>query len=64
MQKAIYSKNITLVFPTAETAAPAAMPRRRNILRWLSRKWDLIAILALMGSSAAYCLYALSHLGM
>jgi len=64
MQKAIYSKNITLVFPTTEAAAPTAAPRRRNILRWLSRKWDLIGILALMGSCAAYCLYALTHLGM
>lgn len=48
----------------AVTAAPAAntpwMPRLR---RMLARRSDLLGVLSLMASSAAYGIYALSHLG-
>lgn len=46
------------------TAAPAAntpwMPRLR---RTLARRWDLIGVLSLMASSAAYGVYALAGTG-
>ena len=51
-------------FHTALIAAPAAntpwMPRLR---RTLARRWDLLGVLSLMASSAAYGVYALAGTG-
>jgi hypothetical protein len=48
----------------AVIAAPAAnipwMPRLR---RMLARRWDLLGVLSLMASSAAYGVYALAGTG-
>ena len=34
-----------------------------GLVRWMARRWDLVGVLALMGSSAAYGAFALAHLG-
>ena len=55
------SINANATVTLARPAAPqAARPAR--LLRTLARKWDMIAVLGLMASSAAYGVYALSHL--
>lgn len=69
MQQAIYNtiSNVSIqntgrtatTAKTGETASPAA-----GVLRWVSRKWDLVGVVALMGSSAAYGVFALAHLGL
>ena len=64
MQQAIYNNNIsssgrTASADTTETAAHGA-----GIVRWIARRWDLVGVLTLMGSSAAYGMFALAHLGL
>jgi len=61
-------QNTAIYNPSFNTAAVAAalaantpwMPRLR---RTLARRWDLIGVLSLMASSAAYGIYALSCTG-
>ena len=57
MQQAIY-QNLTAQ-NTAKTVAPA---RHAGLTQQIARKWDLIGVLALMTSSTAYGLFALTHL--
>ena len=71
MQQAIYNNssisNIssssnsgrTASADTTETAAHGA-----GIVRWIARRWDLVGVLTLMGSSAAYGVFALAHVGL
>ncbi len=60
---AVYSPS----FHSAVIAAPAAntpwMPRAARLWRTLARKWDLIGVLSLMASSAAYGVCALAGTG-
>ena len=62
MQQAIYNSitGNTINIQAANTGAPKAS----GLLRWVARKWDLIGVVALMGSSAAYGVFALAHVGL
>jgi len=60
MQQAIYS---SIRIQNTNTAGVCA-PKAAGLLRWGARKWDLVGVLALMGSSAAYGVFALVHLGL
>ena len=67
MQQAIYNPlHLQNTRATVGTTAPrsAVASRSGNVLRWVARKWDLVGVVALMGSSAAYGVYALAHLGL
>ena len=46
----------------AQTAATQTTAPTTGLTQWISRKWDLVGVLALMTSSAAYGVFALSHL--
>lgn len=67
MQQALYNtirinhsgRTAGAVKTTTRTAA-----RRTGIARWIACRWDLVGVLALMGSSAAYGMAALAHLGL
>ena len=60
MQQAIYS---SIRIQNTNTAGVCA-PKAAGLLRWVARKWDLVGVLALMGSSAVYSAVALTHLGL
>lgn len=69
--RAFESPSLTLITLRSGSgrAAPAGTGpdqagRGRWIARQWSRNWDLIGVLALMASSAAYALFALTHLGL
>ena len=59
MQQAIYNstrtRNTNNKAPTARTA---------GLARRMAVRWDLAGVLTLMGSSAAYGVFALVHLGL
>ncbi len=63
MQQAIYNtisiSNVQRTPRTGAGASPAA-----GVLRWVSRKWDLVGVLAVRGSSAAYGVCTLAHVGL
>ena len=58
MQQIIYR---TAIQNTAARTATATS-RRTGLTQWIAQKWDLAGVLALMASSAAYGVFALSHL--
>ena len=61
MQQAIYNSSIqTNAAATTGTSAPKAA----GLLRWVARRWDLVGVLTLIGSSAAYGVFALAHVGL
>ncbi len=66
MQQAIYNTSQTTLRiqtnPAASTGASA--PQAVGVLRWVARRWDLVGVLTLMGSSAAYGAFALAHVGL
>jgi len=69
MQQAIYSSisNVSISHSSrtanvAKTSVTASLTA--GVLRWVSRKWDLVGVVALMGSSAAYGVFALAHVGL
>ena len=66
MQQVIYSNISVPQSSAAPKTTPATTPNTRlaGLLRWVARKWDLVGVLALMGSSAAYGVYALAHPGL
>ncbi len=46
-------------------AGRTAARRAKNgagLVRWIAHRWDLVGALALLGSSAAYGVFALAHL--
>ncbi len=57
MQQAIY-QNIAI----NQTADTTATTKRSRLSRQFAHQWDFYGVLALMASSAAYGIYALSHL--
>ena len=63
MQQAIYN-SISDSDRTASAATTMTAFQAAGLLRWVSRKWDLVGVLALMGSSAAYGVFALAHQGL
>ncbi len=68
MQQAIYNNiNGTNIHSSAlHAAAPVSAAGQATgttrLLRRIGRKWDLVGVVALMGSSAAYGVFALLHL--
>jgi len=60
MQQAIYSS----IRIQNTNAAGVRAPKAAGLLRWVARKWDLVGVLTLMGSSAAYSVFALAHVGL
>ena len=62
MQQAIYNSinSNGISIQAANTGAPKASGLRR----WVARRWDMVGVLALMGSSAAYGVFALAHVGL
>ena len=63
MQQALYN-TIRTHTSTATANTPSPVSRTGNTLRGMARKWDMLGVLALMGSSAAYGIFALAHLGL
>ena len=49
---------------TSRTATPPPALQTAGVLRWVARKWDLVGVLALLGASAAYGVFALAHVGL
>ena len=68
MQRAIYNNHLTLIQSGqtvgTETVKPGTSKPGTGLVRRIARRWDLVGVLALMGSSAAYAVYALMHLGL
>ena len=64
MQQAIYNSinGSAIVKATRPANAAAQAANRAGLIRWIGRKWDLIGVAALMGSSAVYGVFALAHL--
>ena len=69
MQQAMYNNiiNVRISNPgrtanVAKTSVTASLTA--GVLRWVGRKWDLVGVVALMGSSAAYGVFALAHVGL
>lgn len=56
---AVYNPSFRSVAATPAANTPW-MPRAA---RTLARRWDLVGVLSLMASSAAYGIYALAHTG-
>ncbi len=65
MQQAIYNNiHINNSGRTASAATTGTAAHGAGLGRWIARRWDLVGVLALMGSSAAYGAFALAHLGL
>ena len=45
-------------------AATGTTQRGAAVVRWVARRWELAGVLALMGSSAAYGVFALGRLAL
>ena len=63
MQRAIYNNHLTLIH-LSQTGGTKTAKRSTGLVRRIAHRWDLVGVLALMGSSAAYAVYALMHLGL
>lgn len=61
MQQALYNN---IAIQTAKTITPAPAKRQAGLGRRIAQTWDLVGVLALMGASAAYGVFALADLGM
>ena len=49
--------------PAAEmTVAAETAGRGAELVQWVARQWEMVGVLALMGSSAIYGVFALTHL--
>ena len=68
MQQAIYnsttSNNISIQTKAAAKTAGVSAPKAVGLLRWVACRWDMVGVLALIGSSAAYGVFALAHVGL
>ena len=58
----INSNGITVQATQTNKMAPTA--RRASLARHIARRWDMVGMLALMGSSAVYAVFALAHVGL
>jgi hypothetical protein len=61
MQQAIYNSTIR---NSGRTANTVTAKRGTRLVQKIARKWDMAAVVALMGSSAVYGIFALAHLGL
>ena len=59
---AVYSPSFSAAAVTVANNTPW-MPRAARALRTLARRWDMVGVLVLMASSAAYGVYALAGTG-
>lgn len=64
MRHALYRNNFLTLVHSDRVAVPAKPKPGAGLVRWIARRWDLVGVLALLGSSAAYGAYALTHLGL
>lgn len=69
MQQAFYNTTTFRNDINSNVATKPALPGKTvngsaGLVRWIARKWDLVGVLALIGSSAAYGVYALAHTGL
>lgn len=62
MQQAIYRKTVERAAGPRRQALARPAVARPSLRHRIARQWDLWGVLALMGSSAAYGVYALLHL--
>jgi len=62
MQQAIYNSTHIQTNPASTPHSPAV--HTGGALRWVARNWDFMGVLVLMGSSAAYGVFALAHAGL
>ena len=60
---AVYNPSFNTAVTAAQPANMPWMPRVARLRRTLARRWDLLGVLSLMATSAAYGVYALAHLG-
>ena len=60
MQQAIYNSN-GIAIQTTKTNKTATVTRRTSLARRIARRWDMVGVVALMASSAAYGVYAIAH---
>jgi hypothetical protein len=63
MQQAIYNSTIRNSGSTIRNSGSTANTAKdgAGLVRWVARKWDMAAVVALMGTSAAYEVFALAH---
>ena len=59
----LYENNFLTLVHLDRVTIPAKPKPGAALVRWIVRQWDLVGVLALLGSSAAYGAYALTHLG-
>ena len=64
MQQAIYNSSINSSRNTNSTAMKPVAARPSGLRRWAAARWEMVGVLALMGSSAAYGVFALAHVGL
>ena len=60
MQRVIYNTTATNT-TTRTTASLKTAELGAELVRWIARKWDLVGVLTLLGSSTAYGVFALAH---
>ena len=60
MQQTFYN-HIGSRNPAAETGTAG---RGTALAQWIAHRWEMGAVLALMGASAIYGVFALTHLGL
>ena len=64
MRHALYRNNFLTLVHLDKAAAPAKPKPGAGLVRWVAHRWEMVGVLALLGSSAAYGAYALTHLGL
>ena len=64
MRHALYGNNFLTLVHLDSAAVPVKPKPGAGFGRWLAHQWDLVGVVALIGSSAAYGVYALTHLGL
>ena len=62
MQQIIYRNATVTDRRNPDRHSDSHSTRRPGLTQWIGQKWDLVGVLALMASSAAYGVFALSHL--
>jgi len=64
MRQALYGNNPLTLIQLDRATGPATAKPGAGLVRWIAHRWDLVGMLALLGSSGAYGVYALTHLGL
>ena len=64
MQQAIYNSTINsngIAIQTTKTNTAKTTARRASLIQRIAHRWDMIGVVALMTSSAAYGIFAIAH---